>query len=235
MNRAICLEDEARRPLPAMPVSGAYSWRGLNAKDAGGLLEENLRWSRARVAADPDYFHRLSGLQTPDFLWIGCSDSRVPANVITGLEPGEVFVHRNVANIVYPADLNCMFVLQFAIETLRVKHIIVCGHYGCGGVRAILDGSQCGLIEHWLAPVQDLFRQHERELSSLPSYNARVDRVCELNVLAQVRSVCDSPIVRNAWERSQSLTVHGWIYRLDDGRLRDLKCSRTSSGHGGAV
>jgi carbonic anhydrase len=195
----------------------------MNKKNPNELLEANLKWSRERVAADPDYFHRLSALQAPEFLWIGCSDSRVPANVITGLEPGEIFVHRNVANIVYPADLNCMSVLQFAVETLQVKHIIVCGHYGCGGVRAALDGSQHGLIDHWLAPVRDLFRQHKHELCCLLTDEARLDRVCELNVLAQVRSVCNSPTVINAWGRKQELTVHGWIYGLSDGRLRDLQ------------
>jgi carbonic anhydrase len=195
------------------------------------LLQDNVRWARERIAADPDYFRRLSALQAPEFLWIGCSDSRVPANVITGLEPGEVFVHRNVANLVYPADLNCMSVLQFAVETLKVRHIIVCGHYGCGGVRAVLDGSQSGLVEHWLAPVRDLFRQHREELAALPSEEARVDRVCELNVRAQVQSACHSPIVTSAWDRGQPLTVHGWIYSLSDGRLRDLGCG----GSGGAA
>ena len=207
----------------------------MHKKTPDQLLEANLRWSQERIAADPDYFPRLSALQAPEFLWIGCSDSRVPANVITGLEPGEVFVHRNVANIIYPADLNCMSVLQFAVEKLQVKHIIVCGHYGCGGVRAVLDGSQHGLIEHWLAPVRDLFRQYQHELSSLPTDEARVDRVCELNVLTQVRSVCDSPIVRSAWERRQALTVHGWIYRLSDGRLHDLKCTSSIGEYRGAV
>jgi len=206
----------------------------MHKKSPDELLAANLRWSQERVVADPDYFHRLSALQTPEFLWIGCSDSRVPANVITGLEPGEIFVHRNVANLVYPADLNCMSVLQFAVETLQVKHIIVCGHYGCGGVHAALRGSQHGHIEHWLAPVRDLFRQHQQELSSLPTDEARVDRVCELNVLTQVRSVCDSPIMRSAWDRGQPLAVHGWIYRLTDGRLRDLKCTRKSDGCPGA-
>lgn len=202
----------------------------MHKKTPDELLKANLRWSQERIAVDPDYFHRLSALQAPEFLLIGCSDSRVPANVITGLEPGEVFVHRNVANIIYSADLNCMSVLQFAVETLQVKHIIVCGHYGCGGVRAVLDGSQNGLIEHWLAPVRDLFRQYQQELSSLPTDEARVDRVCELNVLAQVQSVCDSPIVRSAWDRGQALTVHGWIYRLSDGRLHDLKCGSSIGG-----
>jgi carbonic anhydrase len=192
------------------------------------LLEANARWSQERVAADADYFRRLVALQAPEFFWIGCSDSRVPANVITGLEPGEVFVHRNVANLVYPADLNCMTVLQFAVETLRVKHIIVCGHYGCGGVRAVQDGSQHGLAEHWLAPVSDLYRQHHDELARLPDDEARVDRVCELNVIAQVRSLCESPIVQKAWRRNSLPTVHGWIYRLSDGRLAGLNCSPRS-------
>lgn len=195
----------------------------MHRKTPDQLLQANTRWSQERTAADPDYFRRLSQLQAPEFFWIGCSDSRVPANVITGLEPGEVFVHRNVANLVYPADLNCMSVLQFAVETLQVKHIIVCGHYGCGGVRAVLDSSQHGLVEHWLAPVRDLFRQHHAELSSLPHDEARVDRICELNVMAQMQSLRHSPIVVSAWERGQSLTIHGWIYRLTDGRLHDLK------------
>lgn len=196
-------------------------------KSPDALFDANVRWSQAHVTADPDYFRRLSALQAPEFLWIGCSDSRVPANVITGLEPGEVFVHRNVANIVYPADLNCMSVIQFAVETLRVKHVIVCGHYGCGGVRAVLDGSQHGLVDHWLAPVHGIFREHRGELSSLPGDEARINRVCELNVLLQVQNVCDSPIMRAAWERKQAIAVHGWIYHLADGRLHDLKCTRT--------
>jgi carbonic anhydrase len=200
----------------------------MNKKTPDELLMENAKWSRERTATDPNYFRRLAALQTPEFLWIGCSDSRVPANVITGLEPGEVFVHRNVANLVYQSDLNCMSVLQFAVETLRVKHIIICGHYGCGGVRAVLDGSQSGLTEHWLAPVRDLYRQHHEELSSLLSEEARIDRVCELNVRAQVQSVCHSPIVMSAWERGQALSIHGWIYRLTEGLLRDLQCGRST-------
>src|SRR5882724_12871130 len=153
------------------------------------LLRRNVEWAAERKRSDPDYFRRLSALQAPAYLWIGCSDSRVPANVITGLQPGEVFVHRNVANLVYPADLNCMTVLQFAVETLQVKHVIVCGHYGCGGVRAALDGFPDGLVEHWLGPIRDLYRQHHDELSALPSEEARADRVCELNVRAQVSSL----------------------------------------------
>src|SRR5262249_32343209 len=156
------------------------------------LLHANATWSQERIAADPDYFRRLVALQAPEFLWIGCSDSRVPANVITGLEPGEVFVHRNVANLVYPADLNCMTVLELASERLQVRPIIVCGHSGCGGVRAVLAGGQHGLAEHWLAPVRDLYRQHHDDLARLPDDQARVDRVCELNVNAQVKSVSES-------------------------------------------
>src|ERR1700730_128637 len=178
----------------------------MHNKTPDQLLEANAKWSQAPIASAPDYFRRRSNLQAPEFLWVGCSDSRVPANVITGLEPGEVFVHRNVANIIYPADLNCMSVLQFAVETLQVKHVIVCGHYGCGGVQAALHDSQHGLVKHWLSPVRDLFRQPQQELASLATDEARVDRVCELNVLSQVRSVCDSPIVRGAWERRQALT-----------------------------
>ena len=197
----------------------------MSRKTPQRLLAANAKWSRERIAADADYFRRLVALQTPEFLWIGCSDSRVPANVITGLEPGEVFVHRNVANLVYPADLNCMTVLQFAVETLKVKHIIVCGHYGCGGVRAVFDETQQSLAEHWLAPVSDLRRRHEAELARLPDDETRIDRVCELNVMAQVRSLSDSPILKKAWLRGQVPTVHGWIYRLTDGRLCDLRCS----------
>jgi carbonic anhydrase len=201
---------------------------GLAGKTPQQLLEANARWAQGRVADDADYFRRLVALQTPEFLWIGCSDSRVPANVITGLEPGEVFVHRNVANLVYPADLNCMTVLEFAVETLQVKHIIVCGHYGCGGVRAVLDGSQHGVAEHWLAPVSEINRRHHEELSRLPSDESRIDRVCELNVIAQVKSVCESPILKKAWQRGKLPSVHGWIYRLSDGRLCDLACSASA-------
>lgn len=199
----------------------------MNVKTPQDLLTENVRWAEARTAEDPEYFHRLSALQEPDFLWIGCSDSRVPANVITGLEPGEVFVHRNVANIVYAADINCMSVVKFAVEGLKVKHIIVCGHYGCGGVRAVLENSQEGLVDHWLAPVHNVYRRYRRELATLETLDERIDRVCELNVMAQVDELCHSPILIDAWERGQELTVHGWIYRLSDGRIRDLNCGRS--------
>jgi carbonic anhydrase len=208
-----------------VPLEQVLQESGLAKKTPHQLLDANSRWSEERVAADVDYFQRLVALQAPEFLWIGRSDSRVPANVITGLEPGEVFVHRNVANLVYPADLNCMTVLEFAVETLHVNHIIVCGHYGCGGVRAVLNGNPHSLARHWLAPVYELYRQHHEELSLLPNDDARIDRVCELNVRAQVKSLCDSPIIQEAWQRGKIPTVHGWIYGLSDGRLSDLRCS----------
>jgi carbonic anhydrase len=190
------------------------------------IFERNEQWARERTEADPDYFERLAKQQTPELFWIGCSDSRVSANVIAGLDPGEVFVHRNVANLVYSADLNCMSVLQYAVTVLRVKHVIVCGHYGCGGVRAALEGTSDGLIEHWLEPVKELARQHSSELAALPSEQARIDYLCEQNVRAQVNNVAYSPMIRRAWESGQDLTLHGWIYGLDRGRLNDLGCSQ---------
>lgn len=199
----------------------------MTIKTPADLLEENVRWSEERTDADPEYFTHLSGLQAPDFLWIGCSDSRVPANVITGLEPGEVFVHRNVANIVYTADINCMSVVQYAVEALKVKHIIVCGHYGCGGVKAAMEDAADGLVEHWLEPVRDLKRTHRSELDQLSDHGSRLDRLCELNVKAQVGAICHSPILLRAWESGQSVTVHGWVYGLKNGRLRDLDCTRS--------
>ena len=190
------------------------------------LLRRNVAWATERKRSDPDYFRRLSGLQAPEYLWIGCSDSRVPANVITGLQPGEVFVHRNVGNLVNPGDLNCLSVLQFAVDVLRVKHIIVCGHYGCGGIHAALDEQRHGLIDYWLHPIRDLAERHAAMLGEIPDRAARLDRLCELSVVAQVRQVADTPIVGDAWSRGQSLAIHGWVYGLQDGLLRDLQCSR---------
>ncbi|MGD9538521.1 MAG: carbonate dehydratase [Alphaproteobacteria bacterium] len=190
------------------------------------LLKNNLAWANARRAADPDYFRRLAALQAPDYLWIGCSDSRVPANVITGLEPGEVFVHRNVANLVNAGDLNCLAVLQFAVEVLGVEHVIVCGHYGCGGVQAAMDGKRHGLIDYWLQPIRDIADQHEEELARIEDAAARQNRLCELSVALQVRRVAETPIVQDAWSRGQRLKIHGWVYGLHDGRLRDLGCTR---------
>ncbi|HEY7643821.1 MAG TPA: carbonate dehydratase [Hyphomicrobiales bacterium] len=192
--------------------------------DLEEILERNKAWARGRIEEDPQYFTRLTGLQAPEILWIGCSDSRVPANVITGLEPGEVFVHRNVANLVYAADLNCMSVLQFAVEALRVKHVIVCGHYGCGGVRAVLSGDNEGLIDYWLEPIKDLTRRCETELAGLPDDEARINFLCEENVRAQIVNLAHSPVIRRARKRGQQVLLHGWVYGLENGLLRDLQC-----------
>jgi carbonic anhydrase len=191
------------------------------------LLERNRGWAAERKRHDPHYFERLTGLQTPDFLWIGCSDSRVPANVITGLDPGEVFVHRNVANLVIPGDLNCLSVLQYSVEVLKVKHIIVCGHHGCGGVTAALEGGRNGLVDYWLHPIRDLAVSYQTDLNNLPDQRQRVNFLSELNVAEQVRQVADTPILRDAWARGQKLTIHGWVYSLEDGLLRDLNCERS--------
>jgi len=190
------------------------------------LLEEcfeaNRRWAKDAVAKDPEFFARLEALQNPDLLWIGCSDSRVPANQIIGRKPGEVFVHRNVANLVEHTDVNCLSVLQFAVDVLQVKHVIVCGHYGCGGVRAALSQQPLGLIDNWLRHIRDVALWNREELAALAEPKARADRLCELNVEAQVANVCHTTIVQDAWRRGQALTVHGWVYSLSDGLLRDL-------------
>ena len=186
------------------------------------LFANNRRWAAARTRTEPDFFTRLTAQQAPEYLWIGCSDSRVPANEIVDLPPGELFVHRNVANVVVHTDLNCLSVLQFAVDVLRVTHIIVCGHYGCGGVRAALTGAKLGLIDNWLRHVQDVRQKHAAELDVLPEHD-REDRLCELNVLEQAVNVCETTIVQDAWARGQSVTVHAWLYRLDDGLLRDLE------------
>jgi carbonic anhydrase len=187
------------------------------------LFERNQAWAGQRIAADPSYFSRLAHIQRPDLLWIGCSDSRVPANQIVGLEPGELFVHRNVANVVPVTDLNAMAVIDYAVSSLGVRHIIVCGHYRCGGVRAALEGHQAGAVALWLQPLRNLADEHREELRAQSSDDARWDLLCELNVAAQVRAVATSEIVRTAWERGAELAVHGWIYDLEDGLLRDLE------------
>ena len=179
---------------------------------------------------EPGFFAQLAAQQAPAYVWIGCSDSRVPANQIVGLLPGELFVHRNVANVVVHTDLNCLSVLQFAVDVLRVRHVIVCGHYGCGGVRAALDGAKLGLIDNWLRHVQDVRAKHAALLDALSDATARADRLCELNVLEQAAHVCETTVVQDAWARGQALTVHGWIYRLDDGLLRDLGLCVASPG-----
>ncbi|HTG33428.1 MAG TPA: carbonate dehydratase [Thermoanaerobaculia bacterium] len=186
------------------------------------LFANNRRWAAEMVARDPDFFAQLTAQQAPAYLWIGCSDSRVPANQIVGLEPGQMFVHRNVANVVIPTDLNCLSVLQYAVDVLRVRHLIVCGHYGCGGVQAALAGTKLGLIDNWLHHVQEIRRKYARDLEALGDLGARADRLCELNVLEQAVHVGETTIVQDAWARGQDLTIHGWIYRLDDGLLRDL-------------
>jgi carbonic anhydrase len=185
------------------------------------LFENNAAWAARMVEEDPYFFERLQRQQAPDYLWIGCSDSRVPANEIVGLAPGELFVHRNVANVVVHTDLNCLSVLQYAIDVLRVKSTIVTGHYGCGGVRAAFEGARLGLIDNWLRHVEAVWQHHERMLTGMPP-EAAVDRLCELNVIEQARHVCQTTIVQDAWARQQPLAVHGWIYGLRDGRLHDL-------------
>jgi len=186
------------------------------------LFENNRRWASNQKQLDPEFFHRLSQQQSPEYLWIGCSDSRVPANEIVGLLPGELFVHRNVANLVVKNDLNCLSVIQFAIDALKVKHIIVCGHYGCGGVKAVLDDLKIGLVDNWLAnlhPVKNKFLTH---LLEIKDERTRFNKLCEVNVIEQVFNVCKTDTVQNAWKRNQSLSVHGWIYDIKDGLLQDL-------------
>ena len=189
------------------------------------LFANNRAWAEAQIRRDRTFFERLCAIQSPDYLWIGCADSRVPANEIVGLAPGELFVHRNVANVVAPDDTNCVAVLQYAIEALAVKHVIVCGHYGCGGVEAALGTSLNGPLERWLQHVRDVRSIHAMEVDRLPEHQARWRRLCELNVMEQVRAVCRVPAVREAWHRRQPLAVHGWIYDLRDGLLRDLNVS----------
>ncbi len=189
------------------------------------LFANNRAWAAKMTRQDPEFFSRLSSQQAPQYLWIGCADSRVPANEIVGLAPGELLVHRNVANVVVHADLNCLSVLQFAVEVLKVEHIIVCGHYGCGGVRAALRDDRLGLVDNWLRHVQDVRWKHQAELDNLPTEEQRHDRLCELNVVEQVVNVSQTTVVRDAWARNQALSVHGWIYDLHDGLLRDLGVS----------
>jgi carbonic anhydrase len=193
------------------------------------LFENNREWARLTTARDPGFFQSLVAQQSPKYLWIGCSDSRVPANDIVGLLPGELFVHRNVANVVVHTDLNCLSVLQYAIDVLKVQHVIVCGHYGCGGVRAAYSRSSLGLIDNWLRHVQDVRDRHEPAIAQAGSDEMRIDRLCELNVIEQVLHVCQTTIVEDAWHRQQPLAIHGWIYDLRDGLLRDLHFTVTAA------
>lgn len=192
------------------------------------LFEQNLAWASAIKEEDPEFFSKLSKQQAPEYLWIGCSDSRVPANQIVNLLPGEVFVHRNIANIVVHTDLNCLSVIQFAVEVLKVKHIIVCGHYGCGGIKASLEDHQHGLIDNWLRHIKDVNRFNHEKLKGL-EFQQKFDRLCELNVIEQVTNVCNTTIVQNAWNRKSDLTVHGWIYNIENGILKDLNTCNGSS------
>ena len=186
------------------------------------LFDNNRAWAAEVTRNDPDFFSRLSAQQAPEYLWIGCSDSRVPANQIVGLLPGEMFVHRNVANVVVHTDLNCLSAMQFAVDVLKVRHIIVCGHYGCGGVLSALRDDKLGLIDNWLRHVQDVKRKHYMEIDPLPTEADRHKRLCELNVIEQVLNASQTTVVRDAWARGQQLAVHGWVYDLKDGLLRDL-------------
>ncbi|HEX8273458.1 MAG TPA: carbonate dehydratase [Longimicrobiaceae bacterium] len=186
------------------------------------LIANNRAWAAEIREREPGFFSRLSQQQAPEYLWIGCSDSRVPANQIVGMLPGELFVHRNVANVVAHTDLNCLSVLQFAVDVLRVRHVLVVGHYGCGGVAAALRDDRLGLIDNWLRHVQDVQMKHREHLAAIPDHAARVNRLCELNVIEQVVNVGQTTVVRDAWARGQQLTVHGWVYGLQDGLVHDL-------------
>jgi len=192
------------------------------------LFDQNRAWARRINQADPSFFQKLSRQQSPEYLWIGCSDSRVPANQIVGLLPGEMFVHRNIANVVEAADLNCQSVLQFAVDVLRIKHVIVCGHYGCAGIRAALKGDQLGLVDEWLRAVTRIRQRHASRLLLAPNAEDCADRLCELNVIEQVMNTCSAKACQSAWQRGQELTIHGWIYSIHDGLLRDLNVTVSS-------
>jgi carbonic anhydrase len=189
----------------------------------GDLLKRNAHWAATKARIDPEYFRRLSAQQAPEYLWIGCSDARVPANEVVSLDPGELFVHRNVGNLAPPQDANFLSVLQFAVEVLKVRHVIVCGHYGCGGVRAALSGKRHGLIDHWLAPIRCVYEDDVARYNRIVDFESRLNAVCEGNVLAQVRAVASNPFVHDAWSRGQPLSIHGWIYSIRDGLIRDLE------------
>jgi carbonic anhydrase len=186
------------------------------------LKQNNRSWAEGKLAADPDFFNRLVAQQKPEYLWIGCSDSRVPANEIVGLAPGELFVHRNVANLAPPQDANYLSVLQFAVDVLKVKHVLVVGHYGCGGVAAAVSGRRLGLVDHWLHPIREVAHEHADELAAYPEEQQRLNRLCELSVVRQVRNVASDVFVQDAWARGQALSVHGWVYSLASGLITDL-------------
>lgn len=187
------------------------------------LFENNRNWAKHITKSDPAFFEKLVQQQSPEHLWIGCSDSRVPANQIVGLPPGELFVHRNVGNLVVHSDMNCLSVIQYAVDVLKIKHLMVVGHYGCGGIKAALDNKSHGLIDNWLRHIRDIYYCNRQELEKLDSQEKKIDRMCELNVMEQVLNVAKTTIVQDAWERGQELTIHGWIYSIEDGLLRDMK------------
>ncbi|MFT3997370.1 MAG: carbonic anhydrase [Asticcacaulis sp.] len=189
------------------------------------LIDNNRRWSLEKTRVDPDFFSRLVRQQHPEYLWIGCSDSRVPANEIVNLDPGELFVHRNVANLAPQQDANYLSVLQYAVNVLKIKHVLVVGHYGCGGVRAAIESTDHGLIDHWLSPIRDVAHDHRHELAACETQEDRVDRLCELNVIAQVRNVATNPIILNAWREGQPLAIHGWVYSIANGLVTDMNIS----------
>ena len=195
--------------------------------DIEKLISNNANWSKTMIDEDPGFFERLSQSQKPRFLWIGCSDSRVPAEQLTGLEPGELFVHRNVANLVIHTDLNCLSVVQYAIDVLEVEHVIICGHYGCGGVQAAVENPELGLINNWLLHIRDIWYKHSSLLGEL-SPNQRLDKLCELTVVEQVYNLGHSTVMQSAWKRGQKVTLHGWVYGIQDGRLRNLEVDATS-------
>jgi carbonic anhydrase len=193
------------------------------------LFDQNRKWAERIKATNPNFFVDLSRQQNPEFLWIGCSDSRVPANQIVDMPPGRIFVHRNIANLVVHTDLNCLSVIQFAVDVLNVKHIIVCGHYGCGGIQAAMENKEHGLIDNWLRHIRDVYRIHQTRVDALKTDFDKIRLLCELNVKEQVANVCQTTIVQNAWDRGQELAVHGWIYDIGDGLLRDLDVCITSA------
>jgi carbonic anhydrase len=207
---------------PAIAALKRFTVHRMQHAMLDDLKANNRAWAARKVAADPGFFSRLVGQQAPKYLWIGCSDSRVPANEIVDLDPGELFVHRNVANLAPPQDANYLSVLQFAVDVLKVQHILVVGHYGCGGVAASVDGKRRGLVDHWLHPIRELYRANRTELERIDDMVARMNRLCELNVLRQVRNVATNVFVEEAWKRGQPVSVHGWVYSIADGLVRDM-------------
>ncbi len=191
------------------------------------LFDSNKLWAATIKAQDPDFFNKLANQQKPEYLWIGCADSRVPANEIVDMLPGQIFVHRNIANMVVHTDLNCLSVIQYAVDVLKVKHIIVCGHYDCGGINAAMENGEHGLIDNWLRHIKDVYRFHKNQIDTMKDEKSKLDLLCELNVIEQVANVCHTTIVQNAWASGQELAVHGWIYRVDDGILKDLNICTT--------